>query len=327
MPRMTQLDREFAEALARGAKDHGNHPADRFITVRKHHPISGRGFLLDAPGGGPPVAFATIEAARRAYDRTLATERRRAREAERKSTSHATKKKSSAQLEREIAEVLGVKPINRRKAVRHFSHWTDKRGRTHYAVTYEDRSGHPITREELERHSGGGGLGRSSHATRLGTGAATPYRSKYGHGTAEWRSGYDFAKESARHETRAEMREVLRGLSRAARTDYDRGMLAAYSEMLGDGPRSHSTRRHAGVEVDTSAYRRTHGAEPRGFGNWKFVIGAREYGYGDESDLYRPAEARGAQKAGRTGLSFAKAKEHAIAEAKRRGAVVVGVAP
>jgi hypothetical protein len=86
-------------------------------------------------------------------------------------------------------------------------------------------------------------------------------------------------------------------------------------------------RRRAGVEVDTSDYRRTHGAEPRGFFNWKFVIGAREYTYGDESDLYRPAESRGAQKAGRTGLSYARAKKYAIAEAKRRGATIVGVAP
>jgi hypothetical protein len=57
------------------------------------------------------------------------------------------------------------------------------------------------------------------------------------------------------------------------------------------------------------------------------VIGAREYAYGDESDLYRPAEARGAHKAGRPQLSFAKAKKYAIAEARRRGATVVGVAP
>jgi hypothetical protein len=160
-------------------------------------------------------------------------------------------KKTPTQLDREIAAVLGVKPISRRKTVRHFSHWTDKAGRTHYAVTYEDRSGHPITREELERHRGLGGLGGSSHATR----------------------------------------------------------------------------RVAGVEVDTSAYRRSHGSEPRGSGNWKFVIGAREYGYGDASDLYRPAESRGAYKAGRPQLSFAKAKAYAIAEAKRRGATLVGVAP
>lgn len=62
-----------------------------------------------------------------------------------------TKKKSMTQLDREIAEALGTRPINRRKRVRHFSHWTDKAGRTHYAVTYEDRSGHAITRGEMAR--------------------------------------------------------------------------------------------------------------------------------------------------------------------------------
>ena len=66
-------------------------------------------------------------------------------------TSHATKKRSPAQLDREIAEVIGARPINKRKRVRHFSEWNDKTGRTHYAVTYEDRSGHAISREELER--------------------------------------------------------------------------------------------------------------------------------------------------------------------------------
>lgn len=73
-------------------------------------------------------------------------------------TSHATmachhaKKRSPAQLDREIAEVIGARPINKRKRVRHFSEWNDKTGRTHYAVTYEDRSGHAISGEELARY-------------------------------------------------------------------------------------------------------------------------------------------------------------------------------
>lgn len=68
-------------------------------------------------------------------------------------TSHARKKsKSPAQLDREIAEVVGARPINKRKRVRHFSEWKDKTGRTHYAVTYEDRSGHTITSDELARY-------------------------------------------------------------------------------------------------------------------------------------------------------------------------------
>lgn len=73
--------------------------------------------------------------------------------------SHAKKKKSPAQLQREIDEVLGAKPVNRRKTVRHFSESKDKLGRVRYAVTYEDLTSHTITPEELasyrERESRG----------------------------------------------------------------------------------------------------------------------------------------------------------------------------
>ena len=74
-----------------------------------------------------------------------------------KKPAHSTKKTSKmspAQLDREIAEVLGTRPINKRKRVRHFSEWKDKKGGQHYAVTYEDRSGHTITREELDLYRG-----------------------------------------------------------------------------------------------------------------------------------------------------------------------------
>jgi len=64
-------------------------------------------------------------------------------------TRHHATKKSPAQLQREIDEVLGAKPINRRKAVRHFSESKDKRGGVSYAVTYEDLTSHTITPEEL----------------------------------------------------------------------------------------------------------------------------------------------------------------------------------
>jgi len=90
---------------------------------------------------------------------------------------------------------------------------------------------------------------------------------------------------------------------------------------------SHATRRGTGVEVDTSFYRRNHGAEPRGSGNWTFVIGKREYAYSDDPALYRPAVSRGVYKGGHPSMPFAKAKEHAISEAKRRGATIIGVGP
>ena len=85
--------------------------------------------------------------------------------------------------------------------------------------------------------------------------------------------------------------------------------------------------RSAKVTVDTTVYRRNHGTEPRGFGNWLFVIGARSYAYSDDPALYRPAEVHGTRRGGHVGLSYSEAKRHAIAEARRRGASVVGVGP
>jgi hypothetical protein len=59
-----------------------------------------------------------------------------------------------------------------------------------------------------------------------------------------WQRGYDFAKESALHETRAEQREVLRRASQGASSAYDRGFVAGYQDTLGV-PRSpsHAARR------------------------------------------------------------------------------------
>jgi hypothetical protein len=74
------------------------------------------------------------------------------------------------------------------------------------------------------------------------------------------------------------------------------------------------------VVVDTSTYRQTHGAEPRGRGNWTFVMGKRTYEYSDDPAIYRPAVHP-------AGLPFARAKALAIAKAKREGVELVGVAP
>lgn len=69
-------------------------------------------------------------------------------------TKRRSSKKSPAQLDREIAEVLAptTRPINKRKRVRHFSENRDKKDKLHYYVTYEDLTGHPITSAELERY-------------------------------------------------------------------------------------------------------------------------------------------------------------------------------
>jgi len=68
------------------------------------------------------------------------------------------------------------------------------------------------------------------------------------------------------------------------------------------------------IKVDDTAYRLAHGGdEPRGRGDWAFVIGARRY---------QPGTARGAK-----GLPYAKAKDYAIAEAKRHGELSVTLEP
>lgn len=80
-------------------------------------------------------------------------------------------------------------------------------------------------------------------------------------------------------------------------------------------------KRGGAVEVDTSWYRRMHGAEPRGRGNWVFVIGKRSYEHSDDRALYRPAQGHPG------GIPYASAKKHAIAEAKRRHLSLVVVSP
>lgn len=71
------------------------------------------------------------------------------------------------------------------------------------------------------------------------------------------------------------------------------------------------------VSVDTSSYRKYRGSEPRGRGSWCFVIGKLEYEYSDDPAVYRTP----------SGMSYAKARDLAVAEAKRRGASIVGVGP
>lgn len=102
-----------------------------------------------------------------------------------------------------------------------------------------------------------------------------------------------------------------------------RGALDALREMreMHPGVSAGKTRR-PDVKVDTSSYRGSHGAEPRGRANWTFVIGKRTYSTSDDPAIYRPAQARGVAS-----LSYAEARKHAVAEAVRRGVSLVGVAP
>lgn len=244
--------------------------------------------------------------------------------ARRSRRSHSTKKsakKSPAQLDREIAEALsggsGQVKLKDRYSGGHA--WlTVRDGRVVGAMGSDPKRYVGLTIDEAKHHAryGGKSRGRSSHATI-----------KYDRDDAREFGVYAYRMEQTKAQAQANAR--AQGFAAHLLDAVEAGWDAERRDTIHGGfvGSSHATRRRADVEVDTSAYRRTHGAEPRGSGNWKFVIGAREYAYGDESDLYRPAESRGAYKAGRPQLSFAKAKEYAIAEAKRRGATIVGVGP
>lgn len=158
-----------------------------------------------------------------------------------------------------------------------------------------------------------------------------PYESKYGHGPDERRDGFKYGREAALDEihryNRASARATLDQLQAYARNDFDLGQVEGYRDALGDvsaygwsAPEASSPTRADEVKVDTTIYRQTHGAEPRGRADGTFVIGKASYDLSDDPALYRPARARGVKD-----LPYAKARDHAIAEAKRRRAVVVGV--
>ncbi len=77
------------------------------------------------------------------------------------------------------------------------------------------------------------------------------------------------------------------------------------------------------VTFCTRAYRRSHGAEPRGAGMWAFVMGKSDYSFVDEKD----AAGRNLVWFAPCSMSFALAKKLATGEAKSRGVELVGVGP
>ena len=76
--------------------------------------------------------------------------------------------------------------------------------------------------------------------------ALAPHQGRWDDSPGAWQRGYDFAKESALHETRAEQREVLRRVAEGARSAYDQGFVAGYQDALA-GTRSHATKALAGA--------------------------------------------------------------------------------
>jgi hypothetical protein len=78
---------------------------------------------------------------------------------------------------------------------------------------------------------------------------------KLGQESRDWKSGFNYGWESTRHETRPQMREVLRELHAGARTDFDRGQLAAYEKALGDSPSRHHSTRATAADIEREAAR------------------------------------------------------------------------
>jgi hypothetical protein len=165
-------------------------------------------------------------------------------------------------------------------------------------------------------HARHGGRGHSNHSTI-----------KYDRDDARMFGRY--ARRMAQTRAQALANARAEGFAAHQLATVEEGWEAERSETIHSGfadpDSSHAARRQ--VEVDTDVYRRYHGTEPRGFENWTFVIGKREYAHSDDPALYQPAVARGVYKNGHPAMSFARAKEYAIAEAQRRGVSLIGVSP
>jgi hypothetical protein len=222
-----------------------------------------------------------------------------------------------AQLKREIAEALAQQaPSTIKLKDRSRGHvWLTIRDGRVVGVVGSDPSRYMgMTRDEARHLASYGGRGRDSHATVK-------------HDRDEARMFGRYARRMEQTKAQALANARAEGFAAHQLGTVEEGWEAEGLDTIHGGfaGSSHATQRQ--VELDTGVYRRTHGAEPRGTANWTFVIGKREYAYSDDSALYQPAESRGVYKKGRPEMPFARAKEYAIAEAKRRGATIVGVAP
>ena len=245
-------------------------------------------------------------------------------------------RKTAAQLNREIAEALSQPPpveIQLRDRYSGSPISLVVRGdRVVGAMGTEPKRYLGMTLDEARHYARHGGQGRRDHATikldnddarmfgryarRMEQTRAQALVNARTEGFAEHQLG---AVEEGWH---AERSDTIHGGFPSAHSSHATRRQALHGGFP-SADSSHATRRRAPIKLDTSVYRRLHGAEPRGSGNWTFVIGKREYAYNDDPAIYRPAESQ----AGYPEMSFARARDLAIAEARRRGAVIVGVAP
>lgn len=76
------------------------------------------------------------------------------------------------------------------------------------------------------------------------------------------------------------------------------------------------------VTLSTRVYESNHGAEPRGRGSWCFVMGAADFNFSDDPRLFWAKDEHGSAS-----MTFAAAVKVAVAEARKRGVTLMGVAP
>jgi len=230
--------------------------------------------------------------------------------------------KTAAQLNREIAEALSQPPPLEIQLRDRYSGspiaLTIRDDRVVGAMGTEPKRYIGMTLDEAKHYARHGGRGHRDHATiKLDKDDARMFGR--------------YARRMGQTKAQALVNARTEGFADYQLAAVEDGWHAERSDTIHGGlpsaDSSHATRRRPQVELDTSVYRRLHGAEPRGSGNWTFVIGKREYAFNDDPAIYRPAESQGSYRAGYPEMSFARARELALAEARRRGAVIVGVAP
>lgn len=231
-------------------------------------------------------------------------------------------RKTAAQLNREIAEALSQPPPVEIKLRDRYSgspiSLVVRDDRVVGAMGTEPKRYLGMTLDEARHYARHGGRGRRDHATiKLDSDDARMFGR--------------YARRMEQTRAQALVNARTQGFAEHQLGAVEEGWHAERSDTIHGGfpsaDSAHATRRRAPIKLDTSVYRRLHGAEPRGSGNWAFVIGKREDAYNDDPAIYRPAELQGTHKAGYPEMSFARARDLAIAEARRRGAVIVGVAP
>ena len=168
-------------------------------------------------------------------------------------------KKTAAQLNHEIAEVLAQAPSNRIKLKDRQSGghvWLTVRGGRIVGVMGSDPERYMgMTLDEAKHHARYGGKSRRSHSTiKLDKDEARLFGR--------------YARRMGQTRAQALVNARTEGFAERQLGAVEDGWHAEHSDTIHggfpSGDSSHATRRRAQIELDTNVYRRLHGAEPRG---------------------------------------------------------------